>query len=161
LLISFPCYAQDVDVNIVIQIESGGDPNAYNKKSGAIGLMQITPIVLKEYNQLATGRNLYTSQHHYINGMIIKWWDVAKSLERVNIEELFDETTNIRIGYWYLNTRIPQMLSTHEIPDTINSRLISYNAGIKVCKDYHRGKIKKLPRETRNYLTKYHKLEGK
>jgi hypothetical protein len=58
-----------------------------------------------------------------------------------------------------MNTRIPQMLKAYKIPDTIDNRLISYNAGIKVCKDYHRGKIKRLPRETVNYITKYHKLE--
>jgi hypothetical protein len=51
------------------------------------------------------------------------------------------------------------MLKAYNIPDTINNRLISYNAGIKVCKDYHRGKIKRLPRETREYLKRYHKLE--
>jgi len=31
----------------MIQIESGGNPNAYNKSSGAVGLMQVSPIVYK------------------------------------------------------------------------------------------------------------------
>jgi len=125
--------AEEVNMDIVIQIESGGNPNAYNKDSGAIGLCQITPVVLKEWNK---------------SGQI-------PFLER----GLYKPEVNRPIGDWYMNTRIPQMLKAYKIPDTIDNRLISYNAGIKVCKDYHRGKIKRLPRETVNYLKKYHKLE--
>ena len=46
----------EVDLTIIAQIESSGNPNAYNKSSGAIGLMQITPICLEEFN------NLYVKQ---------------------------------------------------------------------------------------------------
>jgi hypothetical protein len=54
-----------------------------------------------------------------------------------------------------MNTRIPQMLKAYKIPDTIDNRLWAYNAGI--------GNVKKgrLPKETRNYIRKYHKLENR
>jgi len=36
----------------IIQVESGGNPNAYNKSSGACGLMQLTPIIYKNLCRL-------------------------------------------------------------------------------------------------------------
>ena len=55
--------------NIIIAIiykESGGDPTAYNEEGGgfgAIGLMQIRSIALKDFNQnwLAAGASWYTA----------------------------------------------------------------------------------------------------
>ena len=43
-------HAEKVNINAIIQIESGGDPNAYNENSGAKGLMQITTPCLHDYN---------------------------------------------------------------------------------------------------------------
>ena len=37
-------------VQALVQTESGGNPDAYNGKAGATGLMQMTPIGLKEFN---------------------------------------------------------------------------------------------------------------
>lgn len=34
--------------NAIISIESGGDPKAFNKSEGAIGLMQLRPVVYKK-----------------------------------------------------------------------------------------------------------------
>ena len=38
-------YISGIEINIstIIQIESSGNPNAYNPRSGCIGLMQISP----------------------------------------------------------------------------------------------------------------------
>ena len=46
-----PCLADDIDdiIPFIITCESSGNPNAVSK-AGAIGLMQITPIVLEEWN---------------------------------------------------------------------------------------------------------------
>lgn len=40
--------ADVVDLNIIVQIESSGNPLAYNRHSGATGLYQITPIAWKD-----------------------------------------------------------------------------------------------------------------
>lgn len=43
-------YAHSIDLDALAHIESSGNPSAYNKRSQACGLYQITPIVLKQYN---------------------------------------------------------------------------------------------------------------
>lgn len=130
-----PARAEEVDISIIIQIESGGNPNAYNKHSGAIGLMQITPICLKEYNQRYSSKEIW-----------------------VRPEEIYDYCYNTKIGSWYINKRIPELLCHYRLPDTIDNRLIAYNFGIGNLIKYKQGK-RKLPQETINYLRKYHKLE--
>jgi soluble lytic murein transglycosylase-like protein len=117
-------FAEDININKIIQIESNGNSLAYNIKSQARGLMQITPIVLKEYNQ-------YNKTNYKVG-------------------DLFNSEINIKIGKWYLEKRIPQMLKYYGKSDTIYNRLISYNAGINyVVKDLL------LLKETINYIKKY------
>ena len=114
-----------VSIAIIILIESSGNPGAVNGQ--AKGLMQITPVVLKEYNK-------FNPDGHAFNTMDY---------------ELLNASINKRIGTWYLNHRIPQMLRAKKKPVTVKNILIAWNAGIKyVGKD-------NLPLETRNYLTKY------
>lgn len=93
-----------VDLNIIKQIESSGNPKAFNKRSEARGLYQITPVVLEEWN----------------------------NLKRIPFEEddLFDPVINQLIADWYMNTRIPAMLKAYKLPDTLENRLWAYNAGI-------------------------------
>lgn len=114
-----------IDMNKIYQIESSNDPKAYNQQSNARGLGQITPIVLKEWN------------------------DFHKD-EVYKPNDLFNPATNRKISNWYMNKRIPQMLKYYKLPDTKKNRIISYNAGIS----YVKGK-KQLPQETINYLEKY------
>lgn len=128
------CFGAEIEIDIsrIIQIESSGNPNAYNPNSGAIGLMQITPICLEEWNNYLWG-------------------------EGINIGQLYDPYWNVRVGTWYINVRIPQMLKAYGLEDTVDYRLIAYNAGIGRLRQYSRGEIR-LPRETANYITKYKKL---
>ena len=157
-LLSFICPAQaeDIDIPTIIQIESNGNPNAYNKSSGAIGLMQITPIVLKEYNK----EGIFTQE--------------IKTRRLYSLGDLYVPTINIEIGTWYINERIPQMLKAYNLLDSIDNRLIAYNWGIGNLKNWverhtsvivYSGKPSKsinpnhfLPKETQNYIKKYHKL---
>lgn len=90
-------------IEAVIRRESSGNPNAVSP-AGARGLMQIMPVVLKEYNTFNKAN--YT------------------------IEDLFNPEINKNIGSWYLNDRIPQMLKYYKIPNTVENRLHAYNAGI-------------------------------
>jgi len=109
----------DIDFEKIMMIESSGNPKAYNKKSQARGLYQITPIVLREWNQ-------YHPR--------MKFKD----------NDLFNKQVNTHIAKWYLTKRIPQMLKVYKLPLTIENILISYNAGIsKTIK----GKIPKETQE--------------
>jgi hypothetical protein len=120
-------FAQEVDLSIIAQIESSNNPLAYNKRTQATGLYQITPICLKDYNS-------------YHKGM------------EYALNEMFEPSKGYSVALWYLETRIPQLLKHYGKPDTLETRLISYNCGIG-CID------KPLPVETKNYIIKYHKLE--
>ena len=51
----------------LIMIESGGDPSAHNKQSDAVGLLQITPIVVDECNRII-GFNHYTLEDRWNQG---------------------------------------------------------------------------------------------
>lgn len=93
-----------INMKIIAKIESNNNPFAYNHKSKAIGIYQITSICLEDYN-------------NYHN-------------KKYKIIDLFNPKINYEVAYWYLNIRIPQMLKYFKIKDTIKNRLICYNAGI-------------------------------
>lgn len=105
-------------------VESSNNPKAFNKKSKARGLYQITPIVLKEWNN-------YNPEETYKK------------------DDLFNENVNTKIASWYLNNRIPQMLTFYKKPVNLENVLTSYNAGINYVV-----KGKKLPEETTEYIKK-------
>lgn len=112
-------------MSIIKQIESSGNPKAYNKYSKARGLYQITPICLKEWNN-----------YH--------------PTEQYKVEDLFVASVNERIANWYLHDRIPKMLRYYKREASVRNILIAYNAGIQYVVSG-----KPIPTETRNYLIKY------
>ena len=112
----------DIDMDKIAMIESSGNPNAYNGRSGAIGLYQITKICLDDYN-------LYN----------------APVLPR---NALWRPEVNEKVAQWYMNKRIPQLLRYYGHADTIENRIIAWNAGIKYVG-------KNVPRETLDYIKKY------
>ena len=72
-----------------------------------------------------------------------------------NKRDLYKTEINMMIADWYLNTRVPEYLAHFKIKDTIDNRIWAYDAGIgNVVK--HR-----KPKETRNYIVKYHMIERK
>ena len=93
-----------IDMEAIKQIESGGNPRAENKKSGALGLYQITAICLQEFNQRNGTR--YTRQ------------------------DLFNPVINEAIAKWYLFNRIPQMLKHFNCEVNDRNIITAYNAGI-------------------------------
>jgi soluble lytic murein transglycosylase-like protein len=120
--------AEEIDLNIIAKIESGNDPMAYNSRTQARGLCQITPICLKDF----------TKMNDY-------WYS--------DPDYLFNPAFNCKVADWYMNKRIPQLLKHYNLSDTLENRLIAYNAGIRaVVKGY-------CPRETRNYITKYKRIQ--
>lgn len=116
-------YTIDIDfdrlVICVIQIESNGNPNAISP-AGAIGLMQITPICLKEHNQ--------NSPYTY------------------RLAEMFDPTKNVDVGLFYLK----RLYHYYKCP-TVEHILAAYNGGITRLRN-NNWDIKKMPRETRDYV---------
>lgn len=115
-------------VSIVIQIESSGNPYAVSK-DGCIGLMQISRAVYEEYT--SHNKTFDMSNADYI---------------------LFNPGWNKEIGTWYLKQIWEHYLPYYKIPRTIDNLLWAYNAGI--------GNVAKgiKPKETQNYIKKYHKL---
>ena len=122
---SMACADTYIDMHKIRMMESSGDPRAYNKVSHARGLYQITPIVLKEWNNFQPN-------------------------EQYELEDLFSSKINSMIAHWYMNYRIPQMLRYYKKADSVTNRLISYNAGI----DYVVSNLE-LPEETVEYIRRY------
>lgn len=101
-----PSYAADIiNLSTIKQIESSGNPLAYNSKTKAIGWYQITPICLKDYNQFHTSK--------------------------IEQSELFNPTKNEMVARWYFSVRIPQLLKHYKQSQSIENILTAYNAGIK------------------------------
>ncbi len=127
-------------VPFVIQVESSGNPNAVSP-AGAIGLMQIMPIVIQEYNNRYSRKELWYKQ-----------------------EELFDYGNNVKIGTWYL-----RKLKNHYLKIdgkdyyTIERMLASYNGGpTRMRRLLRQGKDwQDMPRESVNYVKKVLKLRQK
>lgn len=128
-VLSGKAFSQEIDLKIIAQIESSGNPLAHNVRSGARGLHQITKICLEEWN------NYHPRQRRVVS-------------------DLFDAKINTKIASWYINERIPQMLRHYKKADTTENRLIAYNAGISYVVSG-----KKLPTETVNYIKKYKGLK--
>jgi hypothetical protein len=122
-------HAQEVNLDIVIKIESTWNGNAVNRYSRATGLGQITPIALRDFNQL--------------NGT------------RYTMQDLKDPQRNMRISYWTLNERIPQLLRNFKKAVTLENILASYNWGIN---NFRKFGMKKAPKETVDYIKKYVRL---
>ena len=129
-------------IPIIIHIESSNNPNAISK-TDCIGLMQISPIVLKEWNEqksppsiIDTKNNIYHIEPHFLK------------------EALFNPDINIAIGTWYL-----KRIWFHYLKGkgTIKDMLICYNFGYGNWLKYKQGKVK-LPKETRNYIKRYYHL---
>jgi hypothetical protein len=115
-----------VDMQKIMMIESGGrNVPSKIKSEHAIGIYQITPIVLAE-------------------------WNAFHPKKRYAKKDLWNTSVNAEIAYWYLNVRIPQMLRAYKKPVTVKNIIISYNAGISYV-----AKNKPLPYYTKKYLKKY------
>ena len=128
-------FGEEVNLDIIAKIESSNNPLAYNEKTQATGLYQITPVCLAEFKKFCD-------------------WGFSKwQFKQFTMESMFDEYHNWIVAKWYLLDRIPQMLRHFNKPVTLENILICYNAGINyVVKELP------LPRETHNYIKKYKRL---
>lgn len=78
-----PFAHSSINPEIIALIESRNNPNAFNARSGARGLYQITPICLQHYN------NIHSSN--------------------VRLDSLFDPTINKKVASWYLGWLAKQL----------------------------------------------------
>ncbi len=114
----------------IIQIESKWDPLAKGKY-GAIGLMQVRPIVLDEWKRLHPSKRKYQQR------------------------DLFDPHTNIMIGEWYLQ----EVIGNHYLPYfdlscTDENKAAAYNMGPTKLGEIGDAieNFSKLPLITKDYL---------
>jgi hypothetical protein len=117
-----------IDLDIIKDIESGGNPKAFNNRSCATGAYQITQICLDDYNTFGPG----------------------KKFCHLRLSDMFIESVGREVADWYFNVRIPALLKAFGILDSVEHRLICYNAGINYL-----AKKKPLKKETVNYIEKY------
>ena len=124
-------YNLDDYVNATIQVESSGNPNAYNKKSKARGLMQITPIVLEEWNQ-----------NH--------------PKEKYKEKELSKPEVNKKIGSWYIIRITDRYLPSYGLEKSLENVAAAYNWGIGNLRKTGdaRENFDRLPKETQDYIGK-------
>lgn len=120
----------NIDLSIISMIESSGNPMAYNKKSGCIGLYQINPKgALADFNRKHPN-------------------------SRYSVKDLYDPQINGKIANWYLSVEIPRYLKHFGHPVNTKTILWAYNAGIsKVNRNIY-------PTETEKYYLKYLKLSS-
>ena len=114
--------AQAIDMDALAMIESSNNPKAYNERTKATGLYQITPICLQHYNEVH--KSDYT------------------------MRALYNEELNLAVASWYLGWLGRRGFTTDEV-------LAGYNWGYGNVKRHGLGN---LPKETRDYLVKYHKM---
>lgn len=120
---------QKVNLTIIAKIESNNNQLAIGR-SGEIGLHQISKAVLREYNFSVFG------------------------FEGYKTEDMFNTDYNTFVAEWYINYRIPQLLRSYRIKDTVENRLRVYHIGIgNVIKHKAWGK------NTKDYIRKYRELE--
>jgi hypothetical protein len=110
----------------IIKLESSGNPNEYNSRTKATGLMQVTPVVLKEFNGFHPG-------------------------EKYSLKDMKNPKRNMEVGEWYLNRLAEHYFEEYGIPSTNKNLAGAYNAGPDRLRDSFRFGTP-LPRETRNYM---------
>lgn len=157
LLLLFPivCGAEEINIQAIIRIESSGNPNAYNKSSGCIGLMQINPKgALADWNNQTYEECSWAVSY---DNKDVRACTKHPIIDKYNIGSLYNPIINIKIGTWYINERIPQMLKAYGIEDTVENRLIAYHDGIGNLRKYLKGE-RKLGKNMKAYIKKYKRL---
>lgn len=112
-------WADEIDdiIPFVIMAESSGNPDALSK-AGGVGLMQITPIVLKEWNR-----------YNYPMGVVVSRSNAKRLGLEVydNIGDLFNPSLNVEVGEWYL-----RRLQTHYLKPAIKTIFVMYDRAIEI-----------------------------
>lgn len=133
--------AAAIDLRAIRDIESGGNARAYNKRSGATGMYQITQPVIDDFNKAYAKYG-------------------TSGVNKVKLNDMYDEASASQMSSWYLGQRIPQMLVAYKLPVTEDNVLAAYNAGVGTTKKSYRTGAA-LPSETVEYQKRYKKALSK
>ena len=84
-------------IDAVIEVESGGDDSAYNKRERAVGCLQIRPIAVREVNRLLESYGVdgkYTLDDRYDRGRSIEMFSImaeeVECCEFISEDEFFE-----------------------------------------------------------------------
>lgn len=134
-----PAYAHTIDMDAIAQIESSNNPNAVGA-SEEIGLYQISPIVLKHYNQWVHPAGCDES---------CSSWVTKKDLFK-------DPIRQRSIASWYMGWLFDRCWTEF---DTIQA----WNRGIGTWRKWKESGSKwdDLPEITKRYIEKYARLTNK
>lgn len=131
-MLCFNCFAFEMDLDAIAQIESSNNPLKYNKKTKAYGLYQITRPCLEDVN----------------NYLIAT---------RYSLVDMYEPNKAYVVAYSYINNIIPHYLKSFYIPDTIATRIMCYDWGIGKVIKWSKGELS-IPTETLDYIMKYDRL---
>ena len=137
--IPIPAFAENNNINldIISSIESNNNPLAISYRGAKYGrgLYQISEIALLDFNN-------------------------AHPASKMPVDALYKPVEARKVAEWYIS-RIKEILVKKGIPVEINPILISWNWGVGNCIKWHKAGMDydKLPKETQNFIKKYHKLE--
>lgn len=127
---------QEIDRDIIISLESAGGRLSGVSSAGARGVMQIKK----------------DAWNDTVFGMGVNW----------PYSDVNDAQKNMKVGTYYLNRVIPNMINNSKLPNTIESRLAIYNWGIgnvrNAYKKHGKDWIKHAPAETKSYIERYKNL---
>jgi soluble lytic murein transglycosylase-like protein len=82
------------------------------------------------------------------------YWNVAHPNDKHTIEDMFIPRFNVKVGSWYLEHRIPEMLNHYGKPLSVENIIISWNAGIEYVRNG------RTPKSTKRYLKRYFTGKG-
>ncbi|MFA5340446.1 MAG: lytic transglycosylase domain-containing protein [Clostridia bacterium] len=98
-------HADVINMDAIAQIESSGNPLAYNRQSGASGLYQLMPCVVADYN-------------------------ACHPASKIAFKAVFSPVVARTVAEWYLAIKIPQYLRHYGKPVTVENIIWAYSAGI-------------------------------
>lgn len=103
------CGRWNVFVEALINIESGGDVMALNKRSGAAGVLQLMPIYVKEVNRLL-GDDIYTLNCRFDYRKSISMFYIIQNKYNPNRDiDIAIKLHNPMAGEWYANRVYKEM----------------------------------------------------